>query len=347
MRSSTARRSASIALLIAGCGVGFCQGAQAVSIRESIATQIGQAGFDDAWRAGLSKISSLEDALWLLGSLVKDARVGASLEFLYSERASLLELAGRYGEAAADWEAASSKGSDRSAEMLVQAAACRLAAGEDKAAAALSAKIAAAYQGSSWAAIAAVISAWASYQGGEGLPAAFPAAALTEHRDPRVAASALVLIAYASEASDRDKAKAHLRERFPALSKALETVPSHLVLATALRSTPSEPARAASTAGSTAATPQTDRAAPKEPAPEAKSAERGASVYYQVGAFRDKENADAAIERIKKLGVAAFLKYKDDRKLYIVYVGAGADADKTILALKDAGFEAFRLDRAP
>jgi tetratricopeptide (TPR) repeat protein len=66
-------------------------------------------------------------------------------------------------------------------------------------------------------------------------------------------------------------------------------------------------------------------------------------VLIQVGLYSKKENAQAMIDRLKAKGFAGTISEKNVSGItyWQVTLPSGADANKTIMTLKDAGFESF------
>jgi cell division protein FtsN len=69
--------------------------------------------------------------------------------------------------------------------------------------------------------------------------------------------------------------------------------------------------------------------------------------FYQVGAYRKIVNAENANKKLISIGLDAYTTHNKSSDLFIVYVSAGTDPAKTMLTLKDAGYEAWPLDAAP
>ncbi len=68
------------------------------------------------------------------------------------------------------------------------------------------------------------------------------------------------------------------------------------------------------------------------------------ATVFQVGAFKDEANANLLKSKLSRLGLEAFARLKESSGLHIVYVMAGKDEEHTVLVLKDAGYEAWRLE---
>jgi hypothetical protein len=155
---------------------------------------------------------------------------------------------------------------------------------------------------------------------------------LLEDDNPRVALSALLLARTVSDGMVRDAYDKLIARRFPSIVETVRSIPHPLMLLFASKNSPSvvEPA----------------------PAPEAvpvrSDSEASTAVqYFQVGAYRNGINAEAVVSRLKAAGMHAYTKHNPQKELFVVYVSAGSDPGKTVLTLKDAGFEAWPLEAAP
>jgi len=72
-------------------------------------------------------------------------------------------------------------------------------------------------------------------------------------------------------------------------------------------------------------------------------------LYYQLGAFRDEANAALLSTRLVRAGFKPKTVRRESRTgvLFIVYLEAGADPARLMIALKDAGFESWPLFAEP
>ena len=51
--------------------------------------------------------------------------------------------------------------------------------------------------------------------------------------------------------------------------------------------------------------------------------------------------------KLESLSLRPILKVRSPGNLFVVYVGSGQEPDKTVLILKDAGYEAWAVDALP
>ena len=136
----------------------FGQGEEAKAALTRLATLSGDPRFRSAYAAESAGLASIDDAAWLAGALAAAAKSPADKKMLLLEFASLLELLGRYSEAAGAWESASTAVLGvADAACLLSAAACRLAAGEAEAAAGLATAVAFSSPDRTTAKLAAVV----------------------------------------------------------------------------------------------------------------------------------------------------------------------------------------------
>lgn len=354
----------SLAMLIVAAPLIGAQGDRLVALRDSIEKLRGHPGFASAWRTGLSSIASLEEAVWLLDA-IGAASSGIEARQILVERARLLQLAGRFREAAADWERASASGSAEPA-YLAQAAACRLATGDGPGALRLASSIADTWPGTSWESLAVVMKAWADTQSGNSIGAEARVAPLTDHPDDRVSMCASLFLIHMSSAGAGASASESLAKRFPSLAQSIEAGQAQLALSAALealstraleagRQESAETAADHATGKKVAGASGDEAAIPAVGSPtvpsESKAPPSGRSgvqeTVFQIGAFRDEANAQSAAARLRLRGLSPTVSFKKERSLYIVYVDGGIDPNKTVIAIKDAGFEAFRMESRP
>jgi hypothetical protein len=268
-----------------------------------------------------SRLTSIDDSVWLLGSFVSRIPDRLQCKALLKEHASLLELIGRYAEAADSWEAAARCVSGiADASCLLSAAACRLLAGDVDAASGMATAVAFSSPDRTSEKLALLVLGWVELARGNKTKALSVARDGIADPEQRVALSALMLARAASEGAELaqyDKGIQQYATR-PELGSAMP-----LLLIT----------------GSTSSGAVIEDI----PKPESKSPVVS-SVYYQVGAFRDEENAKAVAAKISALGLTAVVKPRGTGELIVVLVEPGADAGRTVLTLKDAGYEAWLVD---
>lgn len=307
-----------------------CQAPEAAAALGRLAAMASAPDLAARARVESEKLSRLDDVAWLAGELAAKATVPSQRGALLVERASALELLGRYGEASAVWEAAAvAAPGPADAGRLLAAAACALAAGDADSAAALAKAVGFAAPEPRTADIARLVSGWAALSRGDRAAAAGIADSILA-RPSTLEAAALML---AREAAEGEAAQAY-ESRLEAMGSRPESGSSAVaMLSLASRAIVSGTVVAAERADVTvAATP---------PAEATSGTEAARKALYQVGAFRDRANADALVTRLAGLGVTANASKKADTGLYVVVAEGGADPERTVLILKDAGYEAW------
>lgn len=325
-------------LVLPLCLAPFALSAQSAAAKAAFAQlspKAADSGFAASALAGAASLGTIDDELWLLEMLAAKASAADQKKILVTQRASMLELAGRYGDAAAVWESAVTMIPGKSdAGALLSAAACRLASGDVDGASGLVTALSFTAAEAETRALADVLAGWVALSRGDRVRAVAAAQAGADSASPRVAIAALFLGVAASDGAERDVFRGMLSKRYPALTD--EAAVSALSLLTA--------STMATTLAPTTLAPSTEKPA----AQSAADGEAAATVrYYQVGAFKDQANARALAQKLDKLGLVASYRLRSKKDLYLVFVESGADASATILRLKDAGYEAWPLDEAP
>jgi len=322
-------RTFSLALIVSLAPLAYGQGAEAKAAYDKLVPLSGAPRVAAVVASESAKLDAVEDAAWLSGALADAAKDAREKKSLLSEQASLFELLGRYGDAAAAWEkAAGVVPGIADAACLLSAAACRLSSGEGEAAARLATAASYSSPDPVTARLAALVLGWAALANGERDEALSAARASVSDPDARVAISALVLARASSEGAER----AEFQRRLGAMSsrpEAASVTPLFLV------------------AGTTAVGGLVEAAPVKPPSAPVSDAPTPAQTFYQVGAFKDEANAEALRKKIAALGMKPVVKKKSGKDIFIVYVGGGADDAKTVLTLKDAGYEAWALESEP
>lgn len=318
-------RILSLALVVALSPSAYGQGTEAKAAYARLVPSSGAPRFSAAVASEAAGLDSIDDAAWLSGALAEAAKDPREKKALLSEQASLLELLGRHAEAAAAWEkAAGIVPGIADATCLLAAAACRLSAGEGESAARLATAAAYSSPDPVTARLASLVLGWAALANGDRDEALSAAKASVADPDTRVAISALLLARASSEGAERLEFQRRLGT-YASRPEAASVEPLFLVV------------------GSTAA------GAPVEstPAPSQPLAPTSRETFYQVGAFKDEANAKALEKKLEALGLKPVVKKRSGSDIFIVYVGGGVDDAKTVLALKDAGYEAWVLDSEP
>jgi len=332
-------------ILLASAFPAFSQGDPAKAAAARLVPLAGSPGLAKAASDEAAALASLSDAAWLLGEAAKAASDPRQRKALLAERAALLELLGRLPEAAAAWEdSARAVAGGADARSLLAAAACRLASGEVDAASGLVTAAGFAAPDPASARLASVLEAWIALARGDTAGALARAEALL--REPGLAprgAEAIASLGLAVAASE-GAAKEAYAKRLAATRQGAVLGPVALLLAdqgpvAALARSPTEETKPVDTTSVVTKPVET----PRTVAPEAQAT----LAYFQLGVFRDEANAKALAARIGALGLEPRLSRKESTGHYVVYIEGGADPARTVLVLKDAGFEAWALDRRP
>ncbi len=323
------------------------QSAAAKSVLGALVAKAGDAGFAASVLGAAATLGSIDDELWLLETLAPKAGAIDQRKILVSQRASMLELSGRYADAAVVWESAVAMipGKPDSAALL-SAAACRLASGDADGAAGLVTALSFSPADAETVALADIIAGWIALSRGDRERAVASARRGAEAANGRVSMAALYLgCAATDDGAERAMFSAALSKRFPALPDD-PVVSSLSLLMASLKTiaTTSEIQAAPTAVAPTGATPAGATAAGAI----AVGGEAADSArYYQIGAFKDQANAQVLAQKLEKLGLTAAYRLRSRKDLYVVFVESGADAEATILKLKDAGYEAWPLDGLP
>lgn len=305
-----------------------CQGAEAVAALERLTASASAPDLAARARTEFDTLSRIDEVAWLAGALAAKAVVPSQRGNLLVEQASALELLGRYGEASVVWEvAATAVPGPADAKRLLAAAACALAAGDVDSAGALAKAVGFASPEPRTAELARLVSGWAALSRGERAVAAGIAESILG-RPSSLEAAALMLARAAAEG----QAALAYETRLAALGSRPEADSSAIAaLSLASRSVIKEPAELSEPAVA---------ADPVQPA----AADGARKASYQVGAFRERANADALVSRLGGLGVTAKVARKADSGLFVVVAEGGVDPARTVLILKDAGFEAWAVE---
>ncbi len=317
-----------IGLVLLGAGLfpfaASAQGSEAMAAQVRLLPLSGEVTFAARVTQEASRLGSLDDAAWLSGVMASAAKNAGQKKALIIERAALLELLGQYGEAASAWEAAASTlPGTADATCLLSAAACRLAAGDSELAVGLATAVNFSSPDPRTAQLASLIFGWASLARGEHAVAAGIARTVLAGADPKIAVAALLLARASTDGAERVDYEQRLAA-YVNRPEAVSTVPLLL-----FASSPTSGVRLLEESEPSATVPATEMS------------------YYQVGAFRDEANAKLLIKKLQGLGLEPLLKYKPPKELFVVYVHAGSDASRTVLVLKDAGYEAWAIDGTP
>lgn len=300
------------------------QGIEARAAHSRLLPLVGDATFAATVARETSALTSLDDTAWLYGALAAASKNAAQRKAFLSERAAVLELLGRYGDAAAAWEAAAGTlPGTADATCLISAAVCRLAAGEGELAAGLATAVGFLSPDARTTWLASLVSGWAALARGERLVAAGVARAVLSDADAGFTVAALLLGRASTDGVEREGYEQRLAT-FANRPEVASTLPLLLFGGSTLSGE-----RVRVETAQTVPVPQADM------------------TFYQVGAFRDEANAKLLVKKLEGLGLEPLLTFKSAKDLYIVYTHAGPDATRTVLVLKDAGYEAWAIDGTP
>jgi len=333
-------------------------------LRSELAAQVSLPDFPSRLAAAADKATGVSELLALFEEFVPGVSDGPARRSFLIRWAALLELSGRWEEAAARYEdAAFAAPGQRDTASLLSAARSWLAAGETEKARSILRILGVASPDAAVRVRAQVLEGWARLI--EGFPAearVLAAQAASAPPDRETLLSALTLLWAASEGSARAESAARIRREFPGTPEAAmaETgeVPAsaHWLLTPASGAvrppaapepgSPAVPPGASSAAGpvpSASKTPDPSAARPVPSPPAGGRADSERVAAYQVGAFSEEANASALIRELAGKGVKASLERKErgGRPLWVVLVPAGTDSQATLLRLKDAGYEAY------
>jgi len=300
------------------------QGLEAKAAQVRLLPMAGTAAFAANVSMEASTLVSLEDAAWLHGAMAAVAKKADQKKALLVEQASLLELLGRYGEAAVAWEAAASTlPGNADAACLLSAAVCRLAAGEGELAAGLATAVGFLSPDARTAQLAVLVSGWSALARGDRSAAAGMARTVLSGKEASLAVAALLLARASTEGVEREG----YDQRLSTYGNRPEVMTASPLLLFG---------------GSTASGKRLSEEIPQpDPLPQTEM------TYFQVGAFKDEANARLLAKKLEALGLESILKFKEAKALYNVYVPAGSDAARTVLVLKDAGYEAWAITGNP
>jgi tetratricopeptide (TPR) repeat protein len=293
----------------------------------------------------------LSEAILFLEALIQISPQPHDARSLYVERAALLELSGRYSEAAQAWQSAMalSRGADR-IDCLRAAAACQLLSGDSASAIALASMVLEATGPGDVDAQAHLVIGWAEFSLGNRTGALGHARTALASGNSRYEPYALALAVATAASPERDtfiaKLNTHGQTGFDNNS-ALQLQHVFLIQAAsqAVFANPDVQAGAVRRAldqdigdlNEKVGAPGSVIQKPEQP------------LYYQIGAFHDSRNAGALLSRLTNQGFSGktSVRRSGTSDITIVYVDAGNDPGHTIIALKDAGFESWPLFTAP
>jgi hypothetical protein len=302
----------------------------------------------------------IHEALSLLKTLTPKAEASLRKPLL-REQALLLEFLERWLDAAALWqEAAATPPGAGDAESLVAAGLAFLLGGDNARAQAVASAAKTMSADSSILDKARLVAGWAELSMGDRGRAYAEANAVLEagRKETRLAAFDLAWAAGDAEnaASVRQRRQAeypHMADAIPHPRYAMLSLAGKAQLWLAETAPSGEAGPPPASSASPASPPASglkDAAAAQPPAIDQLAVGDAASpTRYQVGAFKDPANAEAARKRLADKGLAASVAIKKQGadSVAVVYVPAGSDPARTLIAIKDAGFEAWPLYDKP
>lgn len=310
----------------------LAQSKEAKEAYDSLVPRFSEDGFTALAFTKAAALDSLDDSIWLMGSLADSTGSRTLRRALLVEKASMLELTGRYKEAAQTWESvAKAIPGVSDAKAILSAAACMLLTGDVESASKLVTAVSFSSPDAATESMAQVINAWIFIGRGDRQKALSTAQSIMESAGPDGSLPGLLIARAATEGIERASYQRILSERF---SSRPETTPGTLVLLALLLAS-NEPLVIADLVKKPSITEQKPNLL-----------EASLSVY-QVGAFKDETNARLLAGKLGKLGLNVFTRFKENTDLHVVYVRTGVDEDKVVLTLKDAGYEAWRLEDEP
>ena len=313
-------------------------------LRAELARQTALPDFPVRLSSAVDRASGISELISLLEEFVPKVQDGAFRRPLLLRWAAVLELEGRWEEAAARYEdAAFASPGQKDTDSLLWAARAWLAAGETDKALSILRILGVAASDSAVRARSLVLEGWARLIAGEPSEARSLAGRLVSapaDRETRLAT--LTLLWAASEGSSREDAALKIKKEFPGTpesamieSGAVPPAAHWLLTAAGGGSRPAE----APTPGSTAAPSSVSPAASASVQPSGSSG----ITAFQAGAFSEESNAAAMIRELRAKGFAASAEKREraGKPLWVVLVPVGSDAQATLLRLKDAGYEAY------
>jgi hypothetical protein len=299
----------------------------------------------------------IHEALSLLKTLTPKAEASLRKPLL-REQALLLEFLERWLDAAALWqEAAATPPGAGDAESLVAAGLAFLLGGDNARAQAVASAAKTMSADPSILDKARLVAGWAELSMGDRGRAYAEANAVLEagRKETRLAAFDLAWAAGAAEnaASVWQRRQAeypHMADAIPHPRYAMLSLAGKAQLWLAEAAPSGEAGLPPASSASPPASGPKDAAAAQLTAIEQLALSDATSpTRYQVGAFKDPANAEAARKRLADKGLAASVAIKKQGadSVAVVYVPAGSDPARTLIAIKDAGFEAWPLYDKP
>jgi tetratricopeptide (TPR) repeat protein len=333
-------------LLLALILVAAPAGAEGTTVETLVAELTPKAagpGFSDLAISSARGLGNLDASVTLLSELLEISTKAEDSKELYVELASIQELLGRYEEASQSWEsAAAAQPGKGDPSWLLSAAACRLAIGDAGTATALAKAALLTTARPGLISLAMLIESRAMILNGDMPGALTRSLEALAVESSGLDAAALSIARDASGGAERAVYEKRLREEHPGWPEtqdalgAIYGLKNSVLIQSVVAGIPGRV-----TIEAPVLTPV--RQAEAAPVTESKP------LYYQLGAFRDEANAVLLTSRLVRAGFKPETARRDSRAgvLSVVYLEAGPDPARLMIALKDAGFESWPLFTAP
>jgi hypothetical protein len=303
------------------------------------------------------------------------ARAPAALRLpLFVKAGDLCLLLGLFGGAASRYEEAAAlapaaQGASGDGQLLLRAARCYLAAGDSDKSSEISAGLASTTQDPALAESARLVQAWTSLLKGDSAGASSLAATVLGDKGGEPSARRREAGFVLWLCAEGDAAGPERKTRAAALAADYPGSPEALIASGAVAPPPlphwylgglsgARPAAAPAASSPKSADPEPKPATAK-PAPAPAPTAKSAGKRLQVGYFSLEDNAQALKDELASKGFAAVIEArspgiearsrsggagKSDEKRWIVVVDGGASIQKTMQALKDAGYESYSIE---
>ncbi|MBU0936662.1 MAG: hypothetical protein KKC64_13670 [Spirochaetes bacterium] len=285
----------------------------------------------------LEQYRSLDNALEYLDAMISAAVLPSVRTALLRQKGLLLELSGNYAAAAGSLQSAlDHSGVNADSTLLLSTATTWLNSGEPDKAMALLARALRGRLSAEELARAELAAGWASLTLGQDIAALLSATRVIAMNQTFIMPAAFLLAASAATGTEKQQYADKLQQlQETASSQDLGFQPYMMPAWAQLQFGASLiPSEAASTGSVSAASETSAVEAP---------------LFYQTGAFGNAEYAEAAMARLRAAGFQPQRVQRSTTEpvLIVVYVPAGNNPARTLIALKDAGFEAWPLYAAP
>ncbi|TFG83178.1 MAG: SPOR domain-containing protein [Spirochaetales bacterium] len=337
MRSGTAQ-TLIVVLCLLPMTAPAAQETSGATIVQSLAPRSAEPGFADLVLAASRSAVTIDDAITILVTLAPKVPQAVRKPLLV-DLANLYELAERWADAAEVWqEAAATPAGSRDAVSLLSAAASWLAAGRPENAGVPARTALSLSSDQGLVDRATLLLGWSLLDSGDAGAALEVARSLVDSGRPQCRPGALILATRASEGAEHDRLMGLLEKEFP--GQASSALFARYGMAYLQSATPEW--KPADVGGAGSAPKQASDRPAVDAAVSAGSVQNG-PLWYQVGAFRERENAERQVKAMAGKGFSATVVEKSGSAgpVFAVYVAVGPDAGATLLALKDAGFEAW------